>query len=219
MTVFDIPALQDFLQQARKRSVPAKRTLIRSGQSPTHVMLVLEGSLSVAMEETDGREVVLSYLNPGEFCGEACLFPAHHLSNIVVRTRRVSLLAEMGGEMFRSFCAERPETLFEVSRQLAARVHDCSRRIADLALLNVSSRVTRTLESLGSGPDAMLTAEGEVSVNISRQELARHVGCSREMAGRVVKQLEANGVLRAEGRTLILSDHSSNAASSNASAA
>ncbi|MDP1543976.1 MAG: cyclic nucleotide-binding domain-containing protein [Polycyclovorans sp.] len=207
MTLFDSPAMQAFLQQARKRSVPAKRTLLRSGQCPTEVMLVLEGSLSVALEAPDGREVVLGYLNPGEFCGEACLFPDHHLPNTVIRTRRVTLIAEMGAEQFRSFCAEHPETLFEISRHLASKVFDCGQRIADLALLKVSSRVARTLENLGSSPDATLTPQGEVSVCISRQELARHVGCSREMAGRVVKQLEADGVLRAEGRMLILSDH------------
>lgn len=210
MTLFDSPAMQAFLQQARKRSVPAKRTLLRSGQSPTQVMLVLEGSLSVALEATDGREVVLGYLNPGDFCGEACLFPDLHLSNTVIRTRRITLLAEMGAEQFRSFCVEHTDTLFEVSRHLASKVHDCGQRIADLALLNVSSRVARTLESLGSSPEAILTPQGEVSVSISRQELARHVGCSREMAGRVVKQLEADGVLRTEGRTLILADHSAN---------
>lgn len=216
MTLFNSPAMQAFLQQARKRSVPAKRTLLRSGEAPTQVMWVLEGSLSVALEAADGREVVLGYLNPGDFCGEASLFPDHHLSNTVIRTRRITLLAEMGAEQFRAFCNEHPETLFEISRHLASKVHDCGQRIADLALLNVSSRVARTLENLGSSPDATLTARGEVSVSISRQELARHVGCSREMAGRVVKQLEADGVLRTEGRTLILADHSANAQSASA---
>ena len=62
-------------------------------------MLVLEGSLSVALEAPDGREVVLGYLNPGEFCGEACLFPDHHLPNTVIRTRRVFVGA--GGKALR----------------------------------------------------------------------------------------------------------------------
>jgi CRP/FNR family cyclic AMP-dependent transcriptional regulator len=39
---------------------------------------------------------------------------------------------------------------------------------------------------------------------VSRQDLARLVGCSREMAGRVLKNLEDEGVLRATGKTVVM---------------
>ena len=41
-------------------------------------------------------------------------------------------------------------------------------------------------------------------MRVSRQELARLVGCSREMAGRVLKKLEGEGLLHARGKTLVL---------------
>jgi len=41
-------------------------------------------------------------------------------------------------------------------------------------------------------------------IRVSRQELARIVGCSREMAGRVLKQLEAEGALHARGKTVVV---------------
>jgi CRP/FNR family cyclic AMP-dependent transcriptional regulator len=43
-----------------------------------------------------------------------------------------------------------------------------------------------------------------MQIRVSRQELARLVGCSREMAGRVLKSLENDGVLRANGKTVVL---------------
>jgi CRP/FNR family cyclic AMP-dependent transcriptional regulator len=39
---------------------------------------------------------------------------------------------------------------------------------------------------------------------VSRQELARLVGCSREMAGRVMRTLEEQGTLRAQGKTVVM---------------
>jgi hypothetical protein len=39
---------------------------------------------------------------------------------------------------------------------------------------------------------------------VSRQELSRLVGCSREMAGRVLKVLEEQGLLRATGKTIVV---------------
>ena len=41
-------------------------------------------------------------------------------------------------------------------------------------------------------------------IRLSRQELARIVGCSREMAGRVLKQLQDQGVLHARGKTIVV---------------
>ncbi len=41
-------------------------------------------------------------------------------------------------------------------------------------------------------------------IRVSRQELARIVGCSREMAGRVLKQLQEQGLLHARGKTIVV---------------
>ena len=45
-----------------------------------------------------------------------------------------------------------------------------------------------------------------VQLRVSRNDLARMAGCSREMAGRAVKDLEAAGLIRAHGMTLIVYD-------------
>jgi CRP/FNR family cyclic AMP-dependent transcriptional regulator len=56
---------------------------------------------------------------------------------------------------------------------------------------------------LCSEPDAMTHPEG-MQIKVSRQELSRLVGCSREMAGRVLKVLEDQGLLRATGKTIVV---------------
>jgi CRP/FNR family cyclic AMP-dependent transcriptional regulator len=52
-------------------------------------------------------------------------------------------------------------------------------------------------------PDAMTHPEG-TQIKVSRQELSRLVGCSREMAGRVLKVLEEQGLLTARGKTMVV---------------
>ena len=41
-------------------------------------------------------------------------------------------------------------------------------------------------------------------IKITRQEIGRIVGCSREMAGRVLKVLEEQGLLTARGKTMVV---------------
>ena len=52
-------------------------------------------------------------------------------------------------------------------------------------------------------PDAM-THPGGMQIKVSRQELSRLVGCSREMAGRVLKVLEEQGLVSASGKTIVV---------------
>ena len=188
---------------AHKRSYPPKHTIVHAGSVPQTLYLILEGSVSVLVEDTNGREMVLAYLNPGEFFGEMCLFPEQQTRTAIVRTRSPTLVAEVGYQAFRAFNREHPDIMFEVAGQLATRLRDTSRRLRDLTFLDVAGRLARTLLDLTQQPDAKVNAKGTV-VRISRQELARIVGCSREMAGRVLKKLEEDGLVATQGRSILV---------------
>jgi CRP/FNR family cyclic AMP-dependent transcriptional regulator len=69
--------------------------------------------------------------------------------------------------------------------------------------MDVTSRIASTVVDLCQEPDAMSHPNG-TQIRVSRQELARIVGCSREMAGRVLKQLEEQGMLQARGKTVVV---------------
>ncbi|MBL6750427.1 MAG: cAMP-activated global transcriptional regulator CRP [Nevskia sp.] len=197
------PVVQAFVSMAHKRSYPPRHTIVHAGDQPSTLYLILEGSVSVVVEDADGREMVLAYLNPGEFFGEMCLFPDQKVRTAIVRTRNPTLVAEVGYQAFRVFNREHPDIMFEVAGQLAARLRDTSRRLRDLTFLDVAGRLARTLLELTQQPDSQQTPRGVV-VRISRQELARIVGCSREMAGRVLKKLEEDGLVSTQGRSIMV---------------
>lgn len=199
----DKPVVAAFIAQAYKRSYPNKHNIIHTGDEPQTLYLLLEGSVSILLEDKDGREIVLAYLNPGDFFGEICLFPEQKTRTAIVRTRTATTVAEMNYPRFHQFSHEHPQIMFEVAGQLADRLGDTSRRLGDLAFLDVAGRLAHVLLDLSRGPDAIPHPRGIV-VRISRQELARNVGCSREMAGRVLKKLGEDGVVTTQGRNILI---------------
>lgn len=201
--MFDKPVVQALVALAHKRSFPPKHNIMHSGDDPHSIYLILEGSVSVLLEDEQGREVVLAYLNPGEFFGEMCLFPHLERRSAIVRTRNPVLVAEVGYKAFREFHRQNPEIMYEVAGQLAERLRDTSQRVGDLAFLDVAGRLAHALMGLTKKPDATVHPRG-IIVKISRQELARNVGCSREMAGRVLKKLEEDGLVNAQGRSILV---------------
>jgi CRP/FNR family cyclic AMP-dependent transcriptional regulator len=147
--------------------------------------------------------MVLAYLNRGQFFGEMGLFYEQPTRSAWVRTRNQCELAEMTYPRFRQIAAESPGLVFELATQLATRLDRTNRKLGDLAFVDVTGRVAHAIMDLCGEPDAMTHPEG-MQIKVSRQELSRLVGCSREMAGRVLKVLEEQGLLRATGKTIVV---------------
>lgn len=69
--------------------------------------------------------------------------------------------------------------------------------------MSVTGRITHVLKDLANQPDAMTHPDG-MQIKITRQEIGRIAVCSREMAGRVIKELESQGVISVAGKTIVL---------------
>src|SRR6202165_3029762 len=199
----DIPAITRSLSDCRIRSVPSKTVIIHAGDLPDVLYYIISGSVEVMIEDEEGNEMVLAYLNKGQFFGEMGLFHETPTRSAWVRTRQACELAEMTYPRFRQIAAESPGLIFELATQLATRLDRTHRKLGDLAFVDVTGRGAHAIMDLCGEPDAMTHPEG-MQIKVSRQELSRLVGCSREMAGRVLKVLEEQGLLRATGKTIVV---------------
>ncbi|MBP6513658.1 MAG: cAMP-activated global transcriptional regulator CRP [Steroidobacteraceae bacterium] len=199
----DIPAINRFLGYCRVRAVPSKTVLIHAGDTPDVLYYIIRGSVEVMIEDEEGNEMVLAYLNKGQFFGEMGLFADNQQRSAWVRTRTQCELAEMTYPRFRQIASESPGLVFELATQLATRLDRTNQKLGDLAFVDVTGRVAHQIMDLCNEPDAMTHPQG-MQIKVSRQELSRLVGCSREMAGRVLKALEEQGLLTARGKTVVV---------------
>lgn len=199
----DVPAINRFLTYCRTRTVPSKQVIIHAGDVPDSLYYIMRGSVEVMIEDEDGNEMVLAYLNKGQFFGEMGLFHDEPARTAWVRTRVESEIAEMTYPRFRQISSENPGLVFELATQLALRLDRTNRKLGDLAFVDVTGRVAHAIMDLCNEPDAMTHPDG-MQIKVSRQELSRLVGCSREMAGRVLKVLEEQGLVSASGKTIVV---------------
>ena len=69
-----------FFKSCRRRSYKAKRVIIHSGDRSNSLFYILSGSVAVIVEDSDGKEITLTYLNSGNFVGEMGLFEKNRRS-------------------------------------------------------------------------------------------------------------------------------------------
>jgi CRP/FNR family cyclic AMP-dependent transcriptional regulator len=182
--------------------------LMRVGDPADNLYYLVEGSVAALLEDQERRELVLAYLYQGEFIGEMGIFVPQASRKVIVRTRsRCRIAAINYRHLDRLLDTElKPiakEFLYAIGAQLSKRLRQTFRKVEGLAFLDVTARIRGTLLDLCGQPDAVTHPDG-TQIRISRQELGRIVGCSREMAGRVLKNLEEQGVVRVKGMTIVV---------------
>ena len=201
-------ALHRFLSVCHRRRYPTKTAIFRPGDPAQTLYYIIDGSLSISSEDDEGRELILAYMNKGEFIGEMGLFVDSQKREVLVRSRTACELAEISYErLFNLFEGplkdDAPRILFQIGSQLSRRLLQSSRKVSRLAFMDVTGRVARTLLDLCQEPDALSHPQG-TQIRISRQEISRIVGCSREMVGRVLKQLEEQDKISVKGKTIVV---------------
>jgi CRP/FNR family cyclic AMP-dependent transcriptional regulator len=181
---------------------------IRQGVPAESLYYLIEGSVAALIEDEEHREIVLAYINKGEFIGEMGLFTPQTTRSVMVRTRTPCRVAEITYKRLDQLLDNElkdyaKDLLFAVGLQLSERLRHTSYKVGHLAFLDVTGRIARTLLELCKQPDAMTHPDG-MQIRITRQEIGRIVGCSREMAGRVLKNLEEQGLISVKGKTIVV---------------
>jgi CRP/FNR family transcriptional regulator, cyclic AMP receptor protein len=198
-----IADLDNFLSYCHLRKYDRNQAIIFAGDVPSTLYYIVRGTVTVILEDDEGKDVIVAYLNPGDFFGEMGLFDSHRSRSASCRARVSSEIAEISYSKFNEYVREHPEILFTIGQQMASRLRNTTRKVGDLAFYDVTGRIARTLIDLSKAPDAMTHPDG-MQIKITRQELGRLVNCSREMAGRVLKTLEEQHLITVNGQTIVV---------------
>ena len=196
--------VDEFLAHCHRRRYPAKSTIIYAGDTSDALYYIISGSVTVLIADSDGREMIVAYLNAGDFFGEMGLFDDNNNARSAwVRAKGPCEVGEISYTKFHEISDKHPEILLAMGKQLAYRLRATTRKVGDLAFMDVTGRIARTLLDLCKEPDAITHPDG-MQIRITRQEIGRIVGCSREMVGRVLKTLEEQHLISAKGKTMVV---------------
>lgn len=182
----------------RKR---AERTafVVRAGDSTDSLYILLNGRAKVTNTDEDGREIILAWLEAGEFFGEMGLIDGSPRSANVVAVEACELLV-LSREAFQRCMQDNFQVAQKLMQILVRRLREADRNIESLALLDVYGRVARLLLELSE----MDEGRRVIKRKMSKQDMARMIGASREMVSKVMRDLELSGYIVCEKNLVII---------------
>jgi CRP/FNR family cyclic AMP-dependent transcriptional regulator len=197
------PGFQELFKAARHRELPKNKVVVEESAPPGHLYFVVSGLVSVRYSGVRGRELLLAYLYPGDFFGEMCLFPGQKARSAMIKTCSPSVVLEINYQTFMDLTARYPSLWLELAGQLATRLRATNHRLAEMPVLHAADRVWLALQEIAANNGARALPEGQ-PINITRQDLGKLAGCSRELAGMVIKDFAKAGRVILRGKTIII---------------
>ena len=176
-----------------KRRFRRGELVVEQGRKSNALFILLNGRARVLTSDSRGREVILAVLESGDYVGEMSLID-NEAHSATVRCEIQTDMLILGRADFARCLPENSTLSYAILRGLVRRLRHADRQIESLALLDVYGRVARTLLEMAEDVNGVKMIRGKVS----RQDMAKVVGASREMVSRVMKDLEERGVIRSK---------------------
>ena len=176
-------------------------SIVEQGKKSDALSIILTGRARVVTTDARGREVILATMHPGDYVGEMSLIDNEPHSATVRAEIQTDALV-LGRLEFARCLPENSSMAYAIMKGLVQRLRHADRKIESLALMDVYGRVARALLEF-----AVVDAKGDSIIRdkVSRQDLAKMVGASREMVSRVMKDLEERGFIetRSDGSMVV----------------
>ncbi|WP_129631482.1 Crp/Fnr family transcriptional regulator [Candidatus Oscillochloris fontis] len=190
----DTPTLADTARRMRHCTYRPGQYILIAGEQAPGLFFVLQGKVRLSRTAPDGREQVLAMIGPGEPFDPVPLFDGGPNPSSARAMSPVKCLLLLREDLL-VLIERHPGLVFSMLGLMASKVRELAGLVEDLAFRTVRARLARQL----------LAEAAEGSADLTHQELAERTGTIREIAGRALRRLAEEGLVRLErGRVIVL---------------
>jgi CRP/FNR family transcriptional regulator len=192
-------------QRTVMRRFSAGETVFAEGEPCTGLYVVESGHIRIFKSSPGGREHVLSIEGPGGSVAELPVFDGGNYPASVTAVDDATLLF-VSKQDFQSLCLTHPQVALKVLRVVGARLRRLVGIIEELSFTTVRHRLAAFLVRLAK-TSGKRSADGiELTLPANNQELTSQIGTVRELVSRNLSRFQAEGMLKVDGRTVVVTN-------------
>ena len=197
--------MRALVTRVSKRYLQRGELLFGEGDSCMGLFMVVTGEIRLFNLSPAGREQVLAVRGPGRSFGDPVVFDGGNYSASASALEDAEVLF-ISRKDFQNFCREHPEVMLKVIAEVGSRLRRLVGIIQDLSFTTVRQRLIALVLRLAQMSGTASTVEVHVELTETHEELAGELGTVRELVSRNLRQLQAEGFLEVNGRTIIVKD-------------
>ena len=191
-------------ERAVIRNFEAGQLIFSEGEACPGLWIIETGKVRIYKSSPSGREQVLAIEGPGSSVAELPVFDGGKYPASAASVNEAKLLF-ISKEDFQSLCLKHPEVALKVLRIVGRRLRGLVGIIEELSFTTVRHRLISMLVRMAT--EGHRTNEGvEITLPANQQELAAQMGTVRELISRNLSRLQAENLIRVEGRKIVVTD-------------
>ncbi|MFI2811363.1 Crp/Fnr family transcriptional regulator [Microbulbifer sp. M83] len=196
-------ARRSLARRARLQHYSAGQEIYPPGSMQSRLSIVAAGRVRICSGNAEGREATLALLDRGAWFGDTVFSPG--MPRVFGATAHEdSQVVDVGGEELRALMAQYPGAYPVVLDLVSRRLWAAMSIIQDDVLRGTEARIARRLLFLAQMQNPVESADGAASFRMTRELLANMMGMTRQGLHRVLKTIEAHGLVQFEyGRVTI----------------
>ena len=199
----DLKRLETF---AKTRRFKTKEPVFMKGDPASGMMAVVAGRVRISSYSSDGREVVLNVINPGEVFGEIALIDGGERTADATAMEDTELMV-LERRDFVPFLERNPELCIKLLMVMCNRLRRTSEQLEDFSFLDLRTRLAKRLLDLAEDHGI---EEGDggvrISLSLSQRVLGAMMGTSREAVNKQLRAWEDEGLIRLKRGSVTLLD-------------
>lgn len=183
------------------RTFKKNTIIINEGDEANSFFIIIKGAVKVFLSNEEGKEIIINAQGAGDHFGELALLDSAPRSASVITTEK-STIGVISKEDFHSVLAKNTDLSLNLIRELTRRVRFLSDNVRTLALMDVYGRVAKVLLGMAKKENGKMVIENRPT----QQDIANHIGASREMVARILKDLTIGNYITIEGKRLTINE-------------
>lgn len=188
----------------KEKAFPKGSVIFLQDEPGQDLYIILSGKIKVSLLNEEGREIVLAVLEKGQFFGELSLLDKKNRSAMITAGNDTTLLI-LSRKTFLEILEKQPVIIKSILSVLADRLRKADERIESLAFMDVCGRLSSMILEMAKDKGKR-GVDGFISFRRpTHNEIAGFIGASREAVTKALKSLADSGLIKVEGKEIIIS--------------
>ena len=183
---------QNLLEMARVQRLDAGQRLFRRGDRPSGLYAVVEGAVRVGAIGENGKEALLTLVEPPYWFGEISLFDGLPRTHDAFAESASTLLLLPQAELL-ALLERQPQHWRDFALLMSHKLRLAFIALEDMSLLPAAPRLARRLLPIAENYGE---SEPRRVLHLAQEQLALMLSLSRQTTNQILKELEAQGVVR-----------------------
>lgn len=191
---FDSDDFEKLLQLIERIHIPKGEYIFKEGVLSDRLYIVNGGSFKVFRYTKDGKEQILYVLTEGDYFGELNLLKTEALEFTAIALEDTHLCTIKKTD-FDGLLSAYPSLYAKILEHAYERIYALESMIQTLTAKDVDARIATLLLKLADQFGIMKQGRIEIPLKLTREEMANHIGLTRETVSRKLSQFQTDGLI------------------------